>query len=359
VELALPTHLERSLSLTSAPVAASVRCEVECNQQNAYAATFALPSCFGSSEFDAPLLKLVDVHTLVDVEGETINWHPQSARLLPLSVMGDGNCLFHAASMAMWGVQDRERVLRRRVASLLHEEPRLQYRWRQHFARRNRADGFTVDVEQQWVDEWQNELELIDQPDASLGEVHVFALACLLRRPIIVYAERVARDGSGNPIAPVHLAGLYLPLLHGATETSPLTLLYHGNHFMPLVVISSAAHITVPICDKNLEMLPVQFASDCEMSRLQSLVTLHLRPEALVGSAEGVEVRPGGSGQLGRLLKAYGACIESAFAGEVSKLQEEKAQRTLEMQEAASLALARKLQQEENQRNSMFPIFAY
>ena len=55
--------------------------------------------------------------------------------------MGDGNCLLHAASVAMWGVQDRERVLRRRLAGLLRGEPQLRDRWRQHFARRNRADG--------------------------------------------------------------------------------------------------------------------------------------------------------------------------------------------------------------------------
>ena len=62
-------------------------------------------------------------------------------------------------------------------------------------------------------------------------------------------------------MTPVHLAGLYLPLLYGPTSSSPLALLYHGNHFTPLVAVSDGA-ITMPICGRQgLARLSVQVAS--------------------------------------------------------------------------------------------------
>ena len=63
----------------------AIRREGEQDPEAVRGATFTLPACFNSAECDSPLLQLVDVNTLVDLEGETINWHPQATRLLPLA----------------------------------------------------------------------------------------------------------------------------------------------------------------------------------------------------------------------------------------------------------------------------------
>jgi OTU domain-containing protein 7 len=46
----------------------------------------------------------------------------------------------------------------------------------------------------------------------SLEEVHVFALAYAIKRPIIVIADVYLRDSTGEPLAPIPFGGIYLPL---------------------------------------------------------------------------------------------------------------------------------------------------
>lgn len=71
----------------------------------------------------------------------------------------------------------------------------------------------------------------------SLEEVHVLALAHILRRPIIVVADVVLRDMNGEALAPIPFGGIYLPLECSANEChkSPLLLTYNAGHFSALV----------------------------------------------------------------------------------------------------------------------------
>ena len=47
----------------------------------------------------------------------------------------------------------------------------------------------------------------------SLEELHVFILAHVLRRPVIVVADTILKDSNGDALAPIPFGGLYLPLL--------------------------------------------------------------------------------------------------------------------------------------------------
>lgn len=47
--------------------------------------------------------------------------------LVPLNTTGDGNCLLHAASLAMWGVEDNECELRKLVGDTMGEEERMRW----------------------------------------------------------------------------------------------------------------------------------------------------------------------------------------------------------------------------------------
>ena len=47
--------------------------------------------------------------------------------LMPLNTTGDGNCLLHAASLAMWGVEDNECELRKLVGDTMGEEERMRW----------------------------------------------------------------------------------------------------------------------------------------------------------------------------------------------------------------------------------------
>ena len=46
----------------------------------------------------------------------------------------------------------------------------------------------------------------------SLEEFHVFVLANILQRPILVVADTVLRDADGEAFAPIPFGGIYLPL---------------------------------------------------------------------------------------------------------------------------------------------------
>ena len=68
----------------------------------------------------------------------------------------------------------------------------------------------------------------------SLEEFHVFVLAHVLQRPIIVVADAILRDSSGEALAPIPFPGVYLPLEVTKCFRSPLLLTYDAAHFSAL-----------------------------------------------------------------------------------------------------------------------------
>ena len=71
----------------------------------------------------------------------------------------------------------------------------------------------------------------------SLEELHVFVLAHVLRRPILIVADTILKDSNGEALAPILFGGVYLPLECPANEChrSPLLLTYDAAHFSALV----------------------------------------------------------------------------------------------------------------------------
>jgi OTU domain-containing protein 7 len=71
----------------------------------------------------------------------------------------------------------------------------------------------------------------------SLEEFHVFVLAHVIQRPIIVVADTILRDANGDAMAPIPFGGIYLPVECEASHCyrSPLLLTYDAAHFSALV----------------------------------------------------------------------------------------------------------------------------
>lgn len=128
--------------------------------------------------------------------------------------------------------------------------------------------GLTLETDQ-WAAEWSNLLKLSSltpkrdgctSPDnaegkgegkeetecskvyESLEEFHVFVLAHVLRRPIVVIADTVLRNVDNEAIAPIPFGGIYLPLERSPAEcyNSPLLLAYDAAHFSALVTCAGA-----------------------------------------------------------------------------------------------------------------------
>ena len=54
--------------------------------------------------------------------------------------------------------------------------------------------------EDQWKQDWSNVVSLAATAGSSLEQTHVFALAHILRRPIIVYAVKYVKSMRGETI---------------------------------------------------------------------------------------------------------------------------------------------------------------
>ncbi|CAL4097459.1 unnamed protein product, partial [Meganyctiphanes norvegica] len=106
----------------------------------------------------------------------------------------------------------------------------------------------------------------------SLEEIHILALAHILRRPIIVVADTTLKDVSGEPLAPIPFGGVYLPLECPPHEcqSSPLLLTYDAAHFSALVVMDTHQEqhsntqipAIIPLTDYYHDILLIQFVID-------------------------------------------------------------------------------------------------
>lgn len=66
---------------------------------------------------------------------------------------------------------------------------------------------FTLE-EAQWQEDWSTLLSLASQPGSSLEQLHIFALAHILRRPIIVYGVKYVKSFRGEDIGYARFEGL-------------------------------------------------------------------------------------------------------------------------------------------------------
>ncbi|XP_066283585.1 tumor necrosis factor alpha-induced protein 3-like isoform X2 [Branchiostoma lanceolatum] len=230
-------------------------------------------------------------------EAKVLNWCRVSRPLTPVQTTGDGNCLLHAVSQYMWGVHDRDLTLRRllnrtMVADMTED---MKRRWNRSCKSHNQH----VDLEYaslEWRQEWNivvsmtdptpNPPEANDLPYKSLEEFHIFVLANLLRRPIIILAEDVLHNFEGHTFAPIHFSGIYLPLRWKPEECvrSPIILGYLQQHFTPLLSQEEApapiglatGEYAVPLVKHDLTMLTVQFLLEQEENQARELLQKYL-----------------------------------------------------------------------------------
>ncbi|XP_053659658.1 uncharacterized protein LOC128708703 [Anopheles marshallii] len=280
--------------------------------------TFTLPDLTKYTDDFRKFLEkdLIENSTLNSLETTNrLNWWYESGacrKLWPLATTGDGNCLLHAASLAMWGFHDRRLTLRRTLHDILSKEEfreALYRRWRFQQTRVNKQAGF-VFCENEWAKEWE-EIVAIASPEPrrnsqstgpsrrrsllieknfdaltggtsstlasdredenatyeSLEEIHVLALAHILRRTIIVVSDVFLRDINGEAFSPIPFGGVYLPFEVPSNEChrAPLLLAYDMAHFSALVAMEAcndSPPALIPLVDETNQLLPIQFCID-------------------------------------------------------------------------------------------------
>jgi OTU domain-containing protein 7 len=206
----------------------------------------------------------------------------------------------------MWGFHDRQLTLRKLLSCSMTSgaaASAFQRRWRWQQIQCNKQCGLLLN-EDEWQKEWEFLVKLaqpqpknramvtyntsyqtsrsfagrsVDNEDIfeSLEELHVFVLAHVLRRPIIVFAKSILTDVNGEAFAPIPFGGIYLPLECSPSDChrSPLLLTYEAAHFCALVWMDTAdGDMTIPLVSPKLEVLPIHFVidpgQDCDWSLL-------------------------------------------------------------------------------------------
>uniref|UniRef100_A0A8C4TUQ5 OTU domain-containing protein 7B n=1 Tax=Falco tinnunculus TaxID=100819 RepID=A0A8C4TUQ5_FALTI len=266
-------RLSRGISHASSTIVSLARSHVSSNGSSEHLlempiCTFQLPDLTVYTEDFRSFIErdLIEQSMLVALEqAGRLNWwanvDPSCQRLLPLATTGDGNCLLHAASLGMWGFHDRDLMLRKSLYTLMDkgvEREALKRRWRWQQTQQNKESGL-VYTEEEWQKEWNELIKLASSEPRvhygtngggcggvesseepvyeSLEEFHVFVLAHVLKRPIVVVADTMLRDSGGEAFAPIPFGGIYLPLEVPANKChrSPLVLAYDQAHFSALV----------------------------------------------------------------------------------------------------------------------------
>eukprot|EP00116_Pleurobrachia_bachei_P005096 sb/3465358/ len=98
----------------------------------------------------------------------------------------------------------------------------------------------------------------------SLEDFHVFVLANVLYRPIIVVAmSHLYSQDNQDLLAPIYFGGIYLPLERDPRQCfqTPLILAYDSSHFCPLLPMSNGDPF-IPLVDCMLAPLPLRYATD-------------------------------------------------------------------------------------------------
>jgi ubiquitin thioesterase ZRANB1 len=119
-------------------------------------------------------------------------------RLHALWNRSGGDCLLDAVLQAAFGVSDRLGALRGALAASLPARA-LQARWAA-WERATAARLHYAPTDAQLRNEWARLLLAAGQPHAPLHQVHVFALAHVMRRPLIVYGVDVVTSFRGEAL---------------------------------------------------------------------------------------------------------------------------------------------------------------
>ena len=300
----------------------------------------AYPPDFQQFVFD----RLIDKGVQQNLEQEKcLNWCRSATRLVPLITTGDGNCLLHSASLSMWGFQDRNFALRRAVHTALanSSSTQLHRRWKHSRGIENLQMGIELE-DHQWDKEWRMVVSQASldtphgQPLESLDDFHIFVLANVLRRPIIMYAApKIRSQATGGTLQQINFHGIYLPLLweSSSCKKNPLPLAYIGGHFVALVAIEyhseySQGMFTLPLTDVHGEMLPVRFTLKMEeppalimdylrTTRISSVGDPFITSKSIVCAQLSIAERPA---YLKPLLSGFiNACSEAHFGNQPQK----------------------------------------
>ena len=194
----------------------------------------------------------------MEEDSPIINWSLEisvrlGSRLYALWNRSTGDCLLDSCLQATWGLFDKENRLRKALAdSLADSSHTLFSRFKDaEMLSTSQSNHLNYTLDQlQWEEDWAVIVSLAAQPGSALEQFHIFTLAHILRRPIIVYGVKYVKSFRGETLGFANFQGIYLPLHwdSGFCSKSPISLGYTRGHFSALVPMENLG----PACETSL-----------------------------------------------------------------------------------------------------------
>lgn len=192
-------------------------------------------------------------------------------KLYPLFTSGDGNCLLHAVSLCLYGHEDTPPQLRKQLYDYINEPQQseienIKRRWRYQEVVNNHIDKISTLSEDEWNSKWLEILEMAKPTEKMkyLESIHIFFVANLIFRPIIVIADKMIYSViDQQPLAENCIGGVYLPFAKEAEacKRNPLVISFHASHFSAICFEQNTSFpAQIPLTYANKQFLPLKFA---------------------------------------------------------------------------------------------------
>jgi hypothetical protein len=263
---------------------------------------------------------------------------PGTSQFVPYKTLGNGDCLSHAMSCAIWGVSDRASLLRHLMQLLVAPGNSASVRIRtaitaEHqrvaqascVALRRSSHAECTDQQCVWYpgftdDEWSSQVFQRGAPalsypaESHLTANHIYLMTLILRRPVVVQGgENVTqtfwpRDGGlpRDEVLPNSTRGVYFPnvlpapLQQGIVRT-PIFVHFSGSHYTALCPLDK--------CDQD----PQRLCFPIDMSPLVwrgALIGYDPSPATRMNARFGTEL------ELGQFLADGALVLESVTVRE-------------------------------------------
>lgn len=175
--------------------------------------------------------------------------------LVPVQIKGDGNCLLNAVNMAIHHAQDDDLSLRKDLYDFMIANNNELFQTYCRYQAKVNHGVFQLSDEQlakEWEDIVKDTKPIEGQWQKSLEPIHIYALANMLRKTIIVFAKKFLFDARGLPTSPVDFGGIYVPNISDqiGSKREPILLAYELGHFQTLFVNSRCKSL-------NADQMPI------------------------------------------------------------------------------------------------------
>lgn len=176
-----------------------------------------------------------------------------------------GNCVIDSVTMEHYGKFDHDYVERKKLHEyLLNVSAEFKRRWKLQLEIYNHQDNFCLQ-QHEWSREWEIIVSLASTEFISgtkmlhgVESAHIFALANIYKRPIIVIA-----DNKHFVNGVTRFGGIYLPILNKSVECekSPIIIAYNQSHCTAMFASNGSKDMIYPIVDREKELMAMPYST--------------------------------------------------------------------------------------------------